>query len=246
MTSQSIYTEYANLSPDHIEWLDGCGATWESGEIFSKYKMRYMQVVFNGRVFHRQSLGSDWQKIPTGSEFCERVAEILGIEKPVFGDKFIKAFEPNEEEINKGIDKAEKEWEVKEKPPLGLTPKYIHDRMREQEIQEAIDRYKLANKEVPEEWLREHFDLISKEGALAHPHRTYRVLDSLDGVPFDKRIPLSEWIPPFEVEVLFIIGKNFFKGNLNQITKDEITLRELGEGEWEIVKTLDGHWMRIV
>lgn len=24
----SIYTEYTNLTPDHIQWLDGCGAGW--------------------------------------------------------------------------------------------------------------------------------------------------------------------------------------------------------------------------
>jgi len=195
MTSQSIYTEYANLTPENIQWLDGCGAKWKSGEIFSKYKMRYMQVVFNGRVFHLQSLGSDWQKIPTGSEFCERVAEILGIEKPVFGDKFIKAFEPNEEEINKGIDKAEKEWEV-------------------------------------------------KEGAPSYPHRLYRVLDSLGVVPFDKRMPLSEWIPPMGAEVIFIVKNEVIPGHVKSIGYNHCIVWAKTNKEEYV--PLDGHWMRIV
>ena len=195
MTSQSIYTEYTNLTPDEIQWLDGCGATWKSGEIFSKYKMRYMQVVFNGRVFHLQSLGSDWQKIPTGSEFCERVAEILGIEKPVFGDKFIKAFEPNEEEINKGIDKAEKEWEV-------------------------------------------------KEGAPSYPHRLYRVLDSLGVVSFDKRMPLSEWIPPMGAEVIFIVKNEVIPGHVKSIGYNHCIVWAKTNKEEYV--PLDGHWMRIV
>jgi len=207
MTSQSIYTEYTNLTPDEIQWLDGCGATWKSGEIFSKYKMRYMQVVFNGRVFHLQSLGSDWQKIPTGSEFCERVAEILGIEKPVFGDKFIKAFEPNEEEINKGIDKAEKEWEAKDK------------------VGEDLEKFGIPIQPT-------------------HPHCLYRVLGSLGDVPFDKRMPLSEWIPPMGAEVIFIVKNEVIPGHVKSIGYNHCIVWAKTNKEEYV--PLDGHWMRIV
>lgn len=339
MTSQSIYTEYTNLTPDHIQWLDGCGEISPLGskasEItpISNHSAFILVSGFDphganqyfacGEIEHCES--KNYAHIPTGSEFCERVAEILGIDKPVFAsdlkDKLVKKLEMHDRmerplpedkglviEVNllseedkkfltdcdstfyivireatrlgyavsfwakkmasharidfyrhEGLRittdpnefmryvaaKTGKEWEAEEKPPLGLTPKYIHDRMREQEIQEAIDRYKLANKEVPEEWLREHFDLISKAGAPSYPHRTYRVLDSLDGIPFDTRIPLSEWIPPFGVDLIFISDADWYRGIVHAMDQRFIYLLVKGEEE-ECIVPLDGHWMRIV
>ena len=204
--NQSIYTEYSNLTPDEIQWLDGCGATWESGEIFSKYKMRYMQVVFNGRVFHLQSLGSDWQKIPTGSEFCERVAEILGIDKPVFGESLLSGDPPTFDEIRE----ANVFGTVSGSAPSDAT-------------KEALS--KIGNMPV-------------------NPaHKTYRVLDSLDGISFDKRIPLSEWIPPCKLEVLFISKSIHLFGEFVRIDFQGIIMKDKDGFHYMLE---DGHWMRIV
>lgn len=51
------------------------------------------------------------------------------------------------------------EGEMMEKPPLGLTPKYIHDNMRISEIINAVYRYMDVRKEIPEEWVREYNEL---------------------------------------------------------------------------------------
>lgn len=45
------------------------------------------------------------------------------------------------------------------KPPLGLQPWNVHDNLRVQDILAAIQRYVVANKAVPNEWLEE---LINK------------------------------------------------------------------------------------
>lgn len=129
-----------------------------------------------------------------------------------------------------------------EKPPLGLRPKYISDKERMQEIQEAIDRYKMANKRVPEEWLEEHLELNMAEFSISYPHKTYRILDSLDDIPLDKRFKLSEWIPPFQKDVVFIIKGKAFVGH---IWKLQESIFALG-GSNELIKDLDGEWMRIV
>ena len=210
--SQSIYTEYTNLTPDKIQWLDGCGAVWKGAEKekFSEHKVGFKYIIFNGvagKVFSEifyEYLG--YTHIPTGSEFCERVAEILGIEKPVFGDKFIKAFEPNEEEINKGIDKAEKEWQAKDK------------------VGEDLEKFGIPIQPT-------------------HPHRTYRVLDSLDGIPLDKRIPLSEWIPPPREKVLLITGERYFEAWVQYIDNGGI---RIGSEGLDFFTIADGHWMRIL
>ena len=41
------------------------------------------------------------------------------------------------------------------KPPLGLKPKTIHDQQRAIEILEAMKRYVLADKAIPNEWIGE-------------------------------------------------------------------------------------------
>lgn len=45
------------------------------------------------------------------------------------------------------------------KPPLGLTPQIIWYEQRIKDIEEAIDRYKKANKEIPLEWTDELLEL---------------------------------------------------------------------------------------
>lgn len=48
-----------------------------------------------------------------------------------------------------------------EKPPLGLTPKFIRDSDRKYEIIEAMFRYLETNKRIPQEWINE-FDELNK------------------------------------------------------------------------------------
>lgn len=208
MISQSIYTEYANITPEHKTWLDGCGAEWLQGERFRQFPIFYSKIVFDGKYFYNYDVPSMTRPCAkTGSEFCERVAEILGIEKPVFGDKFIKAFEPNEEEINKGIDKAEKEWQAKDK------------------VGEDLKEFGIPIQPT-------------------HPHRTYRVLDSLDVIPFDTRMPLSEWIPPMGAEVIFIVKNEVIPGHVKSIGYNHCIVWAKTNKEEYV--PLDGHWMRIV
>lgn len=54
--------------------------------------------------------------------------------------------------------------EMKEniKPPLGLTPKYIWEEKRLQEISEAIGRYAAISAQIPQEWLEEYNELAEK------------------------------------------------------------------------------------
>jgi len=197
--NQSIYTEYTNLTPDHVAWLDGCGAVWGMEQKFTEFTPTMECVAFN-KFFYQDKKdfyqNNPYTYIPTGSEFCERVAEILGIEKPVFAsdlkDKLVKKLE-------------------------------MHDRME---------------RPLPE------VD-ITKTETTTYPHRTYRVLESLEGVPFDKRIPLSEWIPPFGVDLIFISDADWYRGIVHAMDQRFIYLLVKGE-EKECIVPLDGHWMRIV
>nr|WP_162985123.1 hypothetical protein [Bacillus subtilis] len=42
------------------------------------------------------------------------------------------------------------------KPPLGLTPKWVYDEMRIDEVKSAMYRYLQVDKKIPEEWLEEY------------------------------------------------------------------------------------------
>lgn len=46
-----------------------------------------------------------------------------------------------------------------DKPPIGLTPRRIHNRRRLTAIEEAIDRYTKVSKPIPAEWIAEYIDL---------------------------------------------------------------------------------------
>ena len=46
------------------------------------------------------------------------------------------------------------------KPPLGLKPKYIHDKARVKEILDAMERYSYQRFPVPIEWVEELRELI--------------------------------------------------------------------------------------
>jgi len=43
--------------------------------------------------------------------------------------------------------------------PLGMKPKWLHDEMRLQEVQDTIERFNLVEKPVPEEWVNEFNEL---------------------------------------------------------------------------------------
>jgi hypothetical protein len=84
---------------------------------------------------------------------------------------------------------------------------------------------------------------ISKTETTTYKHTTYKVLDSLDDVPLDTRISMSEWLPPFGAEVTFIHNGDFDRGHLHCIAKEGIIIK------WktlDCIFKLDGHWMRIV
>lgn len=87
--NQSIYTEYSNLTPDEIQWLDGCGETSPLGRKASEITPTSNHGAFIlvsafdphganqyfacGEMEHCKS--KNYTHILTGSQFCERVAE---------------------------------------------------------------------------------------------------------------------------------------------------------------------------
>ena len=46
------------------------------------------------------------------------------------------------------------------KPPLGLKPRYIHDKARVKEILDAMERYSYQRFPIPTEWVEELRELI--------------------------------------------------------------------------------------
>lgn len=61
------------------------------------------------------------------------------------------------------LAKIEDEEERKHaKPPLGVMPKQIHDLIRTRDLAAAIERYLIAQKQVPEEWINEYNHLINE------------------------------------------------------------------------------------
>lgn len=52
-------------------------------------------------------------------------------------------------------------WAIKGyEPPLGLKPKYIHDKTRIREILDAMERYSEQRFPIPIEWIEELRELI--------------------------------------------------------------------------------------
>lgn len=51
------------------------------------------------------------------------------------------------------------------KPPLGLTPRYIVDEHRLKSIDDAMLRYAIAQKEIPQEWHDERDELVTRLNA---------------------------------------------------------------------------------
>ena len=50
--------------------------------------------------------------------------------------------------------------EKREKPPIGLKPKFIRNLERFREVQEAIARYYNAEVPIPIDWIEEYNELI--------------------------------------------------------------------------------------
>lgn len=306
--NQSIYTEYANLTPDHVAWLDGCGAEREN----LSYNEKNRYVCFNSGntklwfIEMGHSMFMRYTHIHTGSEFCQRVAEILGIDKPVFAsdlkDKLVKKLEMHDrmerplpedkglvievnllsEEDKKFLTDCDSTFYIviREATRLGYAVSFWAEKMagharidfyRHEGLRITTDpnefmRYVAAK--TGKEWKPKGDEFIESfepndeeinkgiENAIKqsdkddwkiwdYPHRTYRVLDSLDGIPFDTRIPLSEWIPPFGVDLIFISDADWYRGIVHAMDQRFIYLLVKGEEE-ECIVPLDGHWMRIV
>jgi len=228
----SIYTERENILPHHAEWLDGCGAKWCDGEDFSKQQEIAKYVLFSdsGAVeddgyyfFNEDNPKERWKHIPDPEEFCERVAEILGVEKPVF-----EQFGNSEQ-----VDISKTETTTDHIPYVG------------EKVDEQDKLFPGRNNTMGEGSLTQE-DIHTLLGDKVSPsYKTYRILDSLDGIPLDKRIPLSEWIPPFGEEVLIL--SKFLKavGHVKAITNgNRITFWMNHKADMNL--DLDGHWMRIV
>ncbi|ATN95016.1 hypothetical protein [Leptospira phage LE4] len=301
--NQSIYTERENILPHHAEWLDGCGAVWWINRVRFSLRHDISEVSFiafcvSDNTF-LTSYDESYTHIPTGTEFCERVAEILGLPKPTFevdiskketttdhipdiGEKVepIKgmAIEVSRlsEEDKKTIEQfsgdsdiwSEKQWtyilydtegfnlcKINAECLEGLDITESPTEFLEYVAQQTGKEYKpMNNHQAVTSGTNDEVNNTPRIGGVVnerfldmfdsptYPHKTYRILDSLDGIPFDKRIPLSEWIPPFGVEVLWInekLGHRFFS-ELDKITPYGIIVSPGG------VRVEDGHWMRIV
>lgn len=55
-----------------------------------------------------------------------------------------------------------------EKPPLGITPRHIHQQQRMDDIYDACTRFYEAGREIPQEWIEEYVELngeLAKYGA---------------------------------------------------------------------------------
>ena len=55
------------------------------------------------------------------------------------------------------------EVEQTTKPPLGVMPRYIWVRKRQEELAAAMQRYLEAGKSIPREWIDEYNELSAKE-----------------------------------------------------------------------------------
>ena len=58
--------------------------------------------------------------------------------------------------LNKPLEK------ISEKPPLGVMPRDMWDRKRQEELAEAMARYMEAGKKIPKEWLDEYNEISDR------------------------------------------------------------------------------------
>lgn len=291
--NKSIYTEYANLTPYQIKWLDECGATFEDGFLVGGWEPKLLKNL----LFRKGADGHYYLYLTntvieslTGDAFCQGVAEILGIEYVPEGTKSETVTEDkglaidvkllSEKDIEALLEMCGEAWaEVPKQALKNKNERYLyyrdggldcHHKMALKNIGLTITtdptefmRYvatKTGKEWKPKEFLKNfepNDEEINKgiENAIkqsdkddwkiwTYPHKTYRVLDSLAGVPLEKRIPLSEWIPPIEERVCFIWDKLFCVGCFVEINSEGFWIQQdNGKG---MNANLDGHWMRIL
>lgn len=53
---------------------------------------------------------------------------------------------------------------IKDKPPLGIPPRWFHDSNRLDELKAVIVRYVNAECEINQEWIEEYNELVKKVG----------------------------------------------------------------------------------
>ena len=284
--NQSIYTERENILPHHAEWLDGCGATWLifNTKFSTGVNARMGNIIFNGMkqngFSHAYDPDINYIHIPTGTEFCECVAEILGLPKPTFEVDISKTETTTEPIKGMAIEVSRLSGEDKDKlskwdsvwglifpiaekknyavcywpdkvPGHALIDFYKQEGFTITESpteflkyvkQQTGKEYKTKEKNIGDVLNEKFLDLFDSP---TYPHKIYRILDSLDGIPLDTRIPLSECIPPFGVELVFIDSVNWVKGCLVSIMESYVNILVEGESEPDMME-IDGHWMRIV
>ncbi|BAK53029.1 metal-dependent hydrolase [Bacillus phage SP-10] len=70
------------------------------------------------------------------------------------------------------FEKSNKTSKAVENPPLGVTPRWLHDELRFKELSEAIDRFREACKPIPEVWVNEYNSYLKKyvvkDGGFVH------------------------------------------------------------------------------
>lgn len=277
---------------DIVEWLDGCGVRWCSSECkFSKFEPFNDWYVFfdSDKDFSQLPEPIDnFSHCQTPEQFCELIAESLGIHKPVFGEPIkgmaIEVSRLSEEDkawlreniINakgileeaiehrklicswrsyKPIGFGDKKYLIERKCTITDSPKVFMEYVAQQtgkeykpepvgELRASMIHNSLDDGPSFED-IAKALGVDDDSWKLRHPsypHKTYRILDSLDGIPLDTRFKLSEWIPPFQKDVLFIIKGKMFIGHIWKLQESIIALG----GSNELIKNLDGHWMRIV
>jgi len=256
---------------DLVEWLDGCGAVWwiNRSKFSSRKDISPDDCIAfcDGDNTFTTRIDEYFTRIPDPEEFCRQVARILGLEKPVFGSdtnvvtKDIKgmAIDVNllgEDErewlyvIDTGILSDWSKWTYCSYCPQGevnLCEKSYIERLGITITESPAEFLKYVaqqtGKEYKKEWGQTHGNpRTSQPVSESYKFKTYRILDSLDGIPLDKRIPLSEWIPPFGKKVLLITKDWFMDGYFDRVESKIIFETVKGSK----ASSLDGHWMRIV
>lgn len=284
-----LHTEYSNLTPYHIQWLDGCGKLWKSGAPFSEGPphLQFVQFGFEDEEW-KFMIGHPGTHCPTGDAFCQGIAEILGIEYVPEGndqndhtESHVKPAKGMAIEVSRLSDE-DRGYIVGVRNKICDWHMWKYCSFKDGRIILGDELYRgLTITESPTEFLeyvgkqtgKEYESMNSHQAVTSgtndqndhteshikasqpyntpnivistqsYPHKTYRILDSLDGIPLDTRFKLSEWIPPFGVDVNFVHNDDFDRGHVHCIAKEGIIVK------WrslDCVFEADGHWMRIV
>lgn len=281
MNSIYIESEKIKSRKDIVEWLDKCGATIKHLKniventyiIFGVSKANGIKY-WKYNTFLSEAQKEDSTHCQTPEQFCELIAECLGIDKPVFEvdisktETTTKPIKGMAIEVSR-LSEGDREWLDSHWVRMSKWGDFKFLQWYEGEESLFCDKVEYTTiTDSPTEFLRyvaqqtgkEYKPGIASEKEIAemlekmsedcftppsYPHKTYRILDSLDGIPLDTRIPLSEWIPPFGKEVLWIFGDEYVKGVWHNHNANGLIIR-IGESKFQTIKDLDGHWMRIV